>query len=109
DQFLQTWVPQILNSPAWSEGSLLIIAFDEAQSSDTTACCGEIPGLNTTNPGGSTPGPGGGSTGAQRGHLRPPAPGVRIAVDGSVVRRRRVQRAVAMSLCRGRRRPRHCG
>ena len=64
DQFLQTWVPRILNSPAWSEGSLLIIAFDEAQSSDTTACCGEIAGLNTPNPGGSTPGPGGGRTGA---------------------------------------------
>jgi len=64
DQFLQTWVPRILNSPAWSEGSLLVIAFDEAESSDTTACCGEIPGLNTPNPGGSTPGPGGGRTGA---------------------------------------------
>ena len=64
DQFLQTWVPRILGSPAWTEGSLLIVTFDESKSSDTTACCGEIAGLNTPNPGGSTPGPGGGRTGA---------------------------------------------
>jgi phospholipase C len=64
DQFLQTWVPRILGSPAWAEGSLLIITFDEAEGSDATACCDEIPGLNTANPGGSTIGPGGGRTGA---------------------------------------------
>jgi hypothetical protein len=64
DQFLQTWVPQILSSPAWSDGSLLIVTFDEAESSDATACCNEMPGLNTPNPGGTTIGPGGGRTGA---------------------------------------------
>lgn len=64
DQFLQTWVPRILHSPAWSEGSLLIVMFDEAASSDATACCNELPGLNTYNPGGGTIGPGGGRTGA---------------------------------------------
>ena len=64
DQFLQTWVPRILGAPAWAEGSLLIITFDEADGGDATACCNEMPGVNTTNPGGATPGPGGGRTGA---------------------------------------------
>jgi phospholipase C len=64
DQFLQTWVPRILGAPAWMEGSLLIITFDEADGGDASACCNEMPGINTTNPGGSTPGPGGGRTGA---------------------------------------------
>ena len=64
DQFLQNWVPRILGSPAWAEGSLLIIAFDEADSGDASACCNEMPGLNTINPGGPIPGPGGGRTGA---------------------------------------------
>jgi hypothetical protein len=64
DQFLKTWVPQITSSPAWADGSLLAIIFDEAETSDATACCNEQPGFNTTNPGGPTPGPGGGRTGA---------------------------------------------
>jgi hypothetical protein len=64
DQFLQSWVPKILGSPAWADGSLLIITFDEAPTSDASACCGEQPGLNTPNPGGTTFGPGGGRTGA---------------------------------------------
>jgi phosphatidylinositol-3-phosphatase len=63
DQFLQTWVPKIMGSPAWAEGSLLVVTFDEAESGDATACCGEKPGYNTPNPGGQTPGPGGGRTG----------------------------------------------
>jgi hypothetical protein len=64
DAFLRTWVPQIVGSPAWSEGSLLAVVFDEAESGDATACCNEMPGLNTINPGGTTIGPGGGRTGA---------------------------------------------
>jgi hypothetical protein len=63
DQFLRTWVPKIMGSPAWAEGSLLVVTFDEAESGDATACCGEQPGYNTPNPGGTTPGPGGGRTG----------------------------------------------
>jgi len=61
DQFLRTWVPRILDSPAWAD-SLLIIMFDEAEGSDASACCDEMPGLNTAFPGNS--GPGGGRTGA---------------------------------------------
>jgi phospholipase C len=64
DVFLRNWVPRILASPAWAENSLLIIAFDEADGGDATACCDEMPGLNTITPGGTTPGPGGGRTGA---------------------------------------------
>ncbi len=64
DEFLRTWVPKITGSPAWADGSLLVITFDEAGSSDATACCNEQPGFNTPNPGGTTWGPGGGRTGA---------------------------------------------
>jgi len=62
--FLQTWVPKITGSPAWAEGGLLVINFDESDSSDASACCNEQPGPNTPNPGGTTQGPGGGRTGA---------------------------------------------
>jgi hypothetical protein len=64
DDFLRTWVPKITGSPAWADGSLLVITFDEADTGDATACCNEQPGYNTPNPGGTTPGPGGGRTGA---------------------------------------------
>jgi hypothetical protein len=64
DAFLQNWIPQIEASPAYAEGSLIVVTFDEAESADASACCGEQPGPNTTNPGGLTPGPGGGRTGA---------------------------------------------
>jgi phosphatidylinositol-3-phosphatase len=62
DSFLQTWVPQITASPAFKENGLLIITFDEAADSDTSACCGELPGPQDPTPGGT--GPGGGDTGA---------------------------------------------
>lgn len=64
DSFLQNWIPAIQASPAYAEGSLIVVTFDEAESGDATACCGEVPGPNTVNPGGPTPGPGGGRTGA---------------------------------------------
>ncbi|HWF34971.1 MAG TPA: alkaline phosphatase family protein [Solirubrobacteraceae bacterium] len=41
DTFLQQWVPIITSSPAYKANGLLIITFDEAAPSDTTACCGE--------------------------------------------------------------------
>jgi hypothetical protein len=62
--FLQSLVPQITASAAYKDRGLLIILFDEAKSTDSSACCNEQPGPNTTNPGGSTPGPGGGRVGA---------------------------------------------
>jgi phosphatidylinositol-3-phosphatase len=62
NQFLQTWVPKITASKAFRENGLLIITFDEADTSDATSCCGEIPGPLTPNPG--LTGPGGGDVGA---------------------------------------------
>ena len=63
DAFLKQWVPQILASPAYRlQNGLLAIVFDEASTSDTSACCGEIPGPNSPEPG--VNGPGGGDTGA---------------------------------------------
>ncbi len=62
NQFLQTWIPMITATKAFRENGLIIITFDEAATSDTTSCCGEIPGPLTPNPGLS--GPGGGDVGA---------------------------------------------
>jgi len=64
DAFLRAWVPRILASPAYRQDGLLIVTFDEAESSDAAACCDEQPGPNTPNPGALTPGAGGGLTGA---------------------------------------------
>jgi phosphatidylinositol-3-phosphatase len=66
DQFLRTWIPRILNSPAYRADGLIVVTFDEADSggaTDSAACCGEVgmpgarfpPGMN---------GPGGGTIGA---------------------------------------------
>jgi hypothetical protein len=61
--FLQKWVPQITNSQAFKQqNGLLIVTFDEAATSDASACCGEIPGPGAALPGET--GPGGGVVGA---------------------------------------------
>lgn len=57
DDFLRAWVPLIRASPAYRDGSLLVvITFDEADVDQSTpayaaACCGELPGPNTHAPG----------------------------------------------------------
>jgi hypothetical protein len=62
-QFLKTWVPRITGSPAYRrQNGLLMIIFDEASTSDSSSCCGEIPGPDSPKPG--VMGPGGGDTGA---------------------------------------------
>ncbi len=62
DAFLRAWVPRITSSPAFKhENGLLVVTFDEAAVSDTSACCGEIPGPLSPLPG--LTGPGGGDTG----------------------------------------------
>jgi hypothetical protein len=63
DEFLKTWVPKITGSPAYAEGGLLVVTFDEAETHDAGACCGEQAGFNTPNPGATTWGPGGGLVG----------------------------------------------
>jgi hypothetical protein len=63
DAFLAEWMPKITGSPAFADGGLLIVTFDEA-GSDGSACCGEPTGPNTTDPGDAPGQPGGGRTGA---------------------------------------------
>ena len=62
DKFLRTLVPQITGSPAFRQNGLLLITFDEASTSDSSSCCGEIAGPGAATPGVS--GPGGGQVGA---------------------------------------------
>jgi hypothetical protein len=62
DSFLETWVPKITGSKAFKKGGLLEVLFDEAGSSETEACCGEMPGPSMSTPG--ITGPGGGRVGA---------------------------------------------
>jgi hypothetical protein len=64
DAWLKTWVPKILNSPAYKKDGALVITFDESDGpdDDSTACCGEGAAPNTPLPG--ITGPGGGRIGA---------------------------------------------
>jgi hypothetical protein len=62
NEFLTHWIPIIRHSPAYRDGGLIIITFDEAASADASACCNEPSGPNTTMPGAH--GPGGGRIGA---------------------------------------------
>jgi hypothetical protein len=68
DEFLKLWIPRITRSPAYKDGGLVIVTFDEAESgggtADSSACCDQQPGPNTPSPGGPNPGPGGGRIGA---------------------------------------------
>ena len=63
DAFLKTWVPRITGSPAYADGGLLIVTFDESED-DASDCCGEPMSPNTPNNGGTTQGNGGGRVGA---------------------------------------------
>ena len=63
--FLHIWIPEILNSPAYKDGGLIMITFDEGSTSQ--ACCGETPGKSPSHPNSPEPGmsgPGGGRVGA---------------------------------------------
>jgi hypothetical protein len=74
DQFLQAWMPLILDSPAYKHGdTLVVITFDEADvdqsdPSYATSCCNEVTGPNTHAPGNAglstDTAPGGGQIGA---------------------------------------------
>ncbi|MBV9383005.1 MAG: hypothetical protein JOY82_09300 [Streptosporangiaceae bacterium] len=55
DAFLRAWVPRITASPAYRDGGLIMITFDEG--STKAACCGESSGLSSSHP--NTPFPGG--------------------------------------------------
>ncbi len=64
DAWMKTWIPKILNSPAYKTDGMLVITADEADSptSDASACCGEGPSPNALLPG--IVGLGGGRVGA---------------------------------------------
>jgi hypothetical protein len=74
DQFLQAWMPLILDSPAYKHGdTLVVITFDEADvdqsdPSYAASCCNEVTGPNTHAPGNAglatDTAPGGGQIGA---------------------------------------------
>ena len=60
DQWLRTWVPKILASPAFKADGMLVITVDEGEG-DSSACCNTPASPNSAKPGGS--GPGGGRVG----------------------------------------------
>jgi hypothetical protein len=65
DAFLAQWVPKIMAAPAYRDGGLIVITFDEG--SDSAACCGEASGFSPDHPNVPLPGktgPGGGRIGA---------------------------------------------
>jgi hypothetical protein len=71
NRWLRRQMPQILHSAAFKHRGLLIVTFDEAESTgsegDSSSCCGEQPGpsiVPPSTPGFLTPGPGGGRIGA---------------------------------------------
>src|SRR3954451_18512504 len=64
DDFLKVWVPRIQASPAYAEGGLIVITWDEGNSprpQSSEACCDQPTGPNTPAPG--IAGQGGGRTG----------------------------------------------
>lgn len=61
--WLQTWIPIIKASPAYQQDGLIEVTFDESDTSDATACCGETPGPAATSGGNGIFGPGGGRIG----------------------------------------------
>jgi hypothetical protein len=63
NDFLQEWIPKITGSPAYADGGLVIVTFDEAED-DASDCCNQPMGPNTPNNGGPTQGNGGGRIGA---------------------------------------------
>ena len=107
DAFLREWIPRIQASPAYREGGMIVVTFDEAEDgpggdADSSACCDQPQFPNTPNNGGPTPGQGGGRSrrraalpvrqarlhqpdrlqpllpaAQRRGHLRPRPPGLR--------------------------------
>jgi hypothetical protein len=69
DAFLRKWIPQLQASPAYREGGLIVVTFDEAEAgpgggADSSSCCAQPQFPNTPNNGGPTPGSGGGRVGA---------------------------------------------
>jgi hypothetical protein len=54
DAFLAQWVPKIMAAPAYRDGGLIVVTFDEG--GDSAACCGEESGFNPDHPNVPLPG-----------------------------------------------------
>ena len=51
DAWLEKWIPRIVDSPAYAEGGMVVITFDESgEDSDATSCCGEIESSGLDDP-----------------------------------------------------------
>jgi hypothetical protein len=50
NRFLQYIVPLIESSAAYQQGGLIVITFDEGADTDTSSCCGEVPGTTGVVP-----------------------------------------------------------
>jgi phosphatidylinositol-3-phosphatase len=64
--WMREWIPRILASPAYQQDGVLIVTADESDGvdSDSSACCGEVPGPNANGTPPGIEGPGGGRIGA---------------------------------------------
>lgn len=62
EPFARKYVSMITASPAFRQDGMLVVTFDEGSGLDASACCNEIPGPNSPNPGGG--GANGGAGGA---------------------------------------------
>ena len=96
DAFLARWVPTIMAAPAYRDGGLIVITFDEG--SDAAACCGETPGISPSHPNVPLPG----KPTRPRPHRRGPA----VPADPAGHRQHRgLQPLLAAALDRGHLRP----
>lgn len=51
DEWLEKWVPRITDSPAYQEGGMVVITFDESgEDSDASGCCGEVESSGLDDP-----------------------------------------------------------
>ena len=67
DALLALWVPKIMAAPAYRDGGLIVVTFDEG-SDAAAACCGETSGLSPAHPNVPLPG----KTGPGGGRIVPP-------------------------------------
>jgi hypothetical protein len=50
NRFLQNVIPQIESSAAYQQDGMIVITFDEGSTTDTSSCCGEVPGSSGVVP-----------------------------------------------------------
>ncbi len=51
DAWLEEWIPRITGSPAYREGGMIVVTFDESgDDDDATSCCGEVESSGLDDP-----------------------------------------------------------